>query len=89
MTRFRAPRDTTNDLAPSLKRSAWLRYLYLTRCEFFTRCYATMWPWRLTLLAPDLVEAVLDGRQPTTMQLQPLLRGFAAEWDRQRSALNC
>jgi hypothetical protein len=40
---------------------------------------------RLTLLAPDIVEAILDGSQPPTMQLQPLLRnGFPVEWERQR-----
>ncbi|UVK57077.1 hypothetical protein DBIPINDM_004160 [Mesorhizobium sp. AR02] len=38
---------------------------------------------RLTLLAPDLVEAILDGRQPPTMQLQQLVRGFPVEWERQ------
>jgi hypothetical protein len=30
-----------------------------------------------TLLAPDLVEAVLDGRQPKTMQLQALIRAVS------------
>ena len=39
---------------------------------------------RLTLLAPDLVEAILDGCQPATMQLQQLVRGFPVEWERQR-----
>jgi hypothetical protein len=40
---------------------------------------------RLTLLAPDIIEAILDGRQPPTMQLQPLIRkGFPIEWERQR-----
>ncbi|CAN7745429.1 hypothetical protein LJR234_002615 [Mesorhizobium amorphae] len=43
---------------------------------------------RLTLLAPDLVEAILDGRQPATMQLQPLVRGFPVEWERQRRLPN-
>ena len=38
---------------------------------------------RLTLLAPELVEAILDGRQPRTLQLQPLMRGFRLEWGRQ------
>jgi hypothetical protein len=40
---------------------------------------------RLTLLAPDIVESVLDGRQPPTLQLQPLIRsGFKMEWELQR-----
>lgn len=40
---------------------------------------------RLALLAPELVEAILDGRQPPTMQLQPLMRhGFPIEWKKQR-----
>src|SRR3954452_20619717 len=38
----------------------------------------------LTLLAPDLVEAILDGSQPRTMELQPLMRGLAVEWEWQR-----
>ena len=36
----------------------------------------------LTLLAPELVEAILDGKQPGTLQLQPLMRGFPVEWDK-------
>lgn len=40
---------------------------------------------RLALLAPDLVESVLDGRQPPTMQLQPLMRGFPVGWAKQRA----
>ena len=39
---------------------------------------------RLTLLAPDMVEAVLDGRQPEGMTLQRLLEGVAVEWGEQR-----
>jgi virulence-associated protein VagC len=35
---------------------------------------------RLTLLAPEIVEAILGGRQPTSMQLEGLLRRFPAEW---------
>jgi hypothetical protein len=38
---------------------------------------------RLTLLAPEIVEAVLDGRQPAGLQLVELLRGFALEWEEQ------
>jgi hypothetical protein len=39
---------------------------------------------RLTLLAPDIVEEILDGRQPVRMQLDDLLAPFPVEWDRQR-----
>jgi uncharacterized protein (TIGR03435 family) len=42
---------------------------------------------RLALLAPDLVVAILDGRQPVTMQLQPLVRCVADDWCAQRRAL--
>ena len=38
---------------------------------------------RLTFLAPDIVEAVLDGRQAPGMMLQRLLEPFPVEWDRQ------
>jgi hypothetical protein len=40
---------------------------------------------RLTLLAPDLVEAILVSKQPRTMELQPLMRGLPVEWERQRA----
>ena len=32
---------------------------------------------RLTLLAPDIVEAILDGRQPTEMTLPGLMATIA------------
>jgi len=35
---------------------------------------------RLTLLAPDIVEAILDGRQPEGMTLPGLMEGVAVEW---------
>jgi hypothetical protein len=38
---------------------------------------------RLTLLAPDIVEAVLDGRQPAEMTLAALMRPFAVGWEGQ------
>jgi hypothetical protein len=40
---------------------------------------------RLTLLAPDIVEAILDGRQPADMTLAVLMRPFAVEWTEQRN----
>jgi hypothetical protein len=38
---------------------------------------------RLTLLAPEIVEAILDGRQPAELQLDNLLDGFPLEWEGQ------
>jgi hypothetical protein len=35
---------------------------------------------RLTLLAPDFVEAILDGRQPAQVTLAVLMRPFAVGW---------
>ena len=40
---------------------------------------------RLTLLAPDIVEAILDGRQPEGMTLRAMMEPFPVDWDRQRS----
>ena len=42
---------------------------------------------RLTLLAPDVVEAILDGRQAAELQLDDLLAGFPLEWEKQRRTL--
>jgi hypothetical protein len=42
---------------------------------------------RLTLLAPDIVEAILDGRQPAGLGLPALLKPFPVEWDRQWVAI--
>jgi hypothetical protein len=38
---------------------------------------------RLTLLAPDVVQAILDGRQPRGLQLDLLLKPFPAIWREQ------
>jgi len=42
---------------------------------------------RLTLLAPDIVEAILDGRQPRTLELQALMKPLPSDWHEQRKAL--
>jgi hypothetical protein len=38
---------------------------------------------QLTLLAPDIVEAILDGRQPEELTLPRLMEPFPLEWPRQ------
>jgi hypothetical protein len=42
---------------------------------------------RLTLVAPDIIEAILTGRQPATLQLDDLLKPLPAAWSQQHSAL--
>jgi hypothetical protein len=43
---------------------------------------------RLTLLAPEIVEAILDGRQPADMTLATLMRPFPVVWCEQARALS-
>ena len=42
---------------------------------------------RLTLLAPDIVEAIVDGRQADGIEMVVLLRPFSADWNEQRRTL--
>ena len=42
---------------------------------------------RLALLAPDIVELVLAGRQPAKLTLKTLMEPFPVEWERQRECL--
>ena len=39
---------------------------------------------RLTQLAPDIVDMILEGRQPADMTLKKLMAPFPVEWDKQR-----
>lgn len=48
-------------------------------------CDASRVP-RLTLLAPEIVEAILDGRQPAEIGLDDPLEGFPLEWASQAIA---
>jgi hypothetical protein len=43
---------------------------------------------RLTLLAPDIVEMILDGRQPPGLQFEQLRKSFPLEWRAQRQAIH-
>ena len=42
---------------------------------------------RLALLAPEIVEAILDGRQPVELQLGNLLAEFPLDWERKLPTL--
>ena len=41
---------------------------------------------RLTQLAPDTQEAIIDGRQAKGIQLEELTRAMPAEWGEQRQS---
>lgn len=43
---------------------------------------------RLTLLAPDIVEVILDGRQPARLQMDALLKPMPLEWAAQKGLLS-
>ena len=43
---------------------------------------------RLTLLAPDIVEAILDGKQGPAMKLSRELEPFLTEWEARRNLFN-
>ena len=42
---------------------------------------------RVALLAPDIVELILAGKQPASLTLKGLMAPFPGEWERQRECL--
>jgi hypothetical protein len=42
---------------------------------------------RLTLLAPDIIEAIMTGRQPSALQLDDLLKPLPSAWTEQSAFL--
>mgnify|MGYP001221119362 CR=1 FL=1 len=58
----------------------------LAECEGIASSYMTR-VLRLTLLAPDIVEEILDGRQEPEVTLARVLEPFPVEWVAQPSRL--
>ena len=56
--------------------------LEITKAEKIDRSFVNRLV-RLTLLAPDIQEAILEGRQAKGMQLEELTRAMPAEWGEQ------
>ena len=55
----------------------------LAEQEKMTIAYvAKLWP--LTCLAPDIVAAILDGRQPRGLSVNRMLQNIPEPWDEQR-----
>ncbi len=90
-------RKTDNTLVKALARAfRWKRMLesgeFTTIAELAERegiapSYMTR-VMRLTLLAPDIVEAILDGRQGAEVTLLRVLEPFPVEWEIQRKYFN-
>ena len=86
------PRKTDNTLVKALARAfRWKRMLesgeFATIAELAERegiapSYMTR-VLRLTLLAPDIVEAILDGKQGPEVTLARVLEPFPVEWSSQ------
>ena len=55
----------------------------IAEAENITRSYVTRL-LQLTLLAPDIVEVILDGGQPKGLTVEDLTRGMAKEWAQQK-----
>ena len=90
------PRRTDNTLVKALARAfRWKRMLdsgefatiaELAEREGIAKSYMTR-VLRLTLLAPDIVEAILDGRQPKGVTLEAVLKPFPVCWEQQACEL--
>ena len=88
----RGPSDTDITLVKALARAfRWRRMMEagrygtineLAAAEKINSSYVSRL-LRLTLLSPDIVEAILDGRQPDGMTLPELMDGVPVEWERQ------
>jgi hypothetical protein len=87
------PRRTDSTLVKALARAfRWKRILdsgefaniaELAEREGIAPSYMTR-IMRLTLLAPDIVEAILDGKQAPEMSLARVLKGYQVEWSSKR-----
>lgn len=85
-----------NALIRALARAHWWKRLLeegryrsageLAEAEGATRSFVNRL-LRLTLLAPDIVEAILEGGQPKGMQLEEVTRAMPSGWEKQRKAL--
>lgn len=90
------PRRTDNTLVKALARAfRWKRMLesgeFATIAELAERegiapSYMTR-VLRLTLLAPDIVDAILDGKQRSEITLAWILEPFSVPWSDQRAYL--
>jgi hypothetical protein len=58
----------------------------LTKAEAINESYLGR-VLRLTLLSPSIIEGILEGLQPTNLELDDLLKQFPVAWDQQLETL--
>jgi ribosome-binding protein aMBF1 (putative translation factor) len=68
---------------PELEAGRWRSITEIAEAEKIDRSFVSRL-LNLTLLAPDIQEAILEGRQAKGMQLEKLTRAMPAEWREQR-----
>jgi hypothetical protein len=93
----RPPAKVDNALLKALARAhRWRRRIEegeyasiteLAKAEGVNQSYACRL-LRLTLLAPEIIETILNGRQDATMTLAALSRPFPANWNEQFEMIN-
>jgi hypothetical protein len=91
------PRRTDNTLVKAVARAFRWKHLLesgefatiaeLAECEGIAPSYMTR-ILRLKLLAPDIVEAILDGNQGPEVTLARVLEPLPSEWRQQRACLS-
>jgi hypothetical protein len=67
-----------------LERGNWATIKEIAGAENINESYVAR-VLRLTLLAPDIVDAIVYGRQPPEVTLPVLMKRFAAAWSDQRA----
>ena len=95
-TMHRGPSDIDSTLVKALARAfRWRRMMEAGRYATLTELAAAekinssyiSRVLRLTLLAPDIVEAILDGRQPKGVTLPGLMEPLSPRWADQHAEL--
>lgn len=72
-----------HEFADTLEKEPALTIMLLAKREMLDHGYVAK-TIRMTQLAPDIIESILNGRQPQGMTLSELMRPFPDGWNEQR-----
>ena len=70
-----------------IEQGEFLSITELAKAERINQSYACRL-LRLTLLSPEIVQAILDGRQSADLTLHHLLQPFPSDWEAQREVFH-